>query len=364
MTRYNNVENCHLALATGDDAGGGSGLTAWRNADAEFIAGELIPSDLLLGWNNKLPNYVTTKGGARTSSRIADRHSTGRQEGLWKSKHAFQTSQFLFWLMQTTGTPTTENTPAGYNTHALTIGATNVPKWHGLNFEREGITSNELRYAMMGALPSDLVISCVEGSGAPEDRLATQEISIPYAFLKDGVTEIAPQTVRPADATGSTWKTWDHLIAGNGCGRDPSGLKYNGVNLEVDVLSKHLHFHRDYAFGPRDDTGHPVNGNLLGWDYYITMDVQPIGDLLYDVNKLKPEAYAGDLDDVFSFTSDATNDKISFTYDKMYLVPFDEENDYKKNIEGYTITLEPLDVTSSLTVVGIDNLNNNAYENP
>ena len=364
MTRYNNVENCHLALSTGDDAGAGSGLTAWRNADAAFIAGELIPSDILLGWYNKSPTYVTNKAGARSSTRVAERHSTGRQAGLWKSKHAFQTSQFIWWLMQTTGTPTTENTPVGYNTHTLTIGATNVPKWYGIHFEREGITSNELRYDLMGALPSDLVISCVEGSGAPEERLATQEISIPYAYLKSSASEIAAQTPRPADTTGSTWKTWDHLIAGNGGGRVPSGLTYNANQLEVDVIAKHLHLHRDYAFGPRDTNGYPINGNLLGWDYYITMDVVPTGNALYDLNRTKKESYAGDLDDIFSFTSDATNDKITFTYDKMYLVPFDEENDYKKNIEGYTITLEPLDTTSSLTVVGIDNLDNTHMENP
>lgn len=362
MTRYNNVENCHLALATGDNSGAGSGLTAWRNADAEYISAELIPCDLLLGWHNKPPTYLTNKTGARTSSRVADRHSTGRQLGEWKSKHAFQTCQFIWWLMQTPATPTNEGAPAGYNTHTLTKGTTNVPLWHGLNFEREGITSNELRYAMMGLLPSDLVINCVEGG--PEERLATQEITIPYSYLKDSVTEITPQTPRPADSTGSTWKTWDHLIAGNGAGRDPSGLKYNGNNLEVDVISKSLHFHRDTAFGPRDNTGYPINGNFLGWDYYIVMDVVPIGDALYDLNKVKKEAYSGDLDDIFSFTSDATNDKITFTYDKMYLVPFDEENDYKKNIEGYTITLEPLDTTSSLGVVGIDNLDNTHFENP
>ena len=46
------------------------------------------------------------------------------------------------------------------------------------------------------------------------------------------------------------------------------------------------------------------------------------------------------------------------------MVPFDEVNDYNKYIEGYTITLEPLDKDSSLTVTGIDNLDNTHFENP
>ena len=155
MTRYNEMKDCHVALSLGDDAGAGSGLTAWRNADAAFIAGELIPVDLLLEWSLITPTYETNKAGARTTSKVAERHSMGRREGVWKSKHAFQTCQFLWWLMQTAGTPTNEGVPAGYNTHTITIGASNVPKWFGIHFEKEGITSNELRYDLMGMLPSD-----------------------------------------------------------------------------------------------------------------------------------------------------------------------------------------------------------------
>jgi hypothetical protein len=262
--------------------------------------------------------------------------------------------------MQTAGTPTTENTPVGYNTHALTIGASNVPDWHGIHFEREGITSNELRYDLMGALPSDLVIKC----GESENYQAIQEITVPFAYLNTSAADIAAQTPRPSGSTGSIWKNWDHLITGNGAGRVPSGITYNTNQLEVDIIDVALHFHRNYAFGPKDVTGYPISGNMLGWDYYVVLDVIPTGNALYDLNKLKKESYVGDLDFDFSFTAQATNDKISFTYDKMYLVPFDEVNDYNKYFEGYSIILEVLDTTSSLTATGIDNLNDNAYENP
>ena len=361
MTRFNEITDCHMALSTGDDAGAGSGLTAWRNADAAFIAGELIPVDQMLGWYNKPPVKLTNKAGARSTSKVAERHSMGRQIGEWRSKHKFQTCQFLWWLTQTAGTPTVENTPVGYNTHTLTVGTSNVPKWHGIHFEREGIAANELRYDLMGLLPSDLVITCGE---SVENYKATQEITIPYAYLNASAADIAAQTVRPTGTTGSIQKDWNHLITGNGGGRVPSGITYNANQLEVDVINAQLLFHNDVSFGPRDNTGYPVDGNVLGWDYSIVLDVVPTGNLLYALNKVDKESYAGDLDFTFSFTADATNDKTTFTYDKMYLVPFDEVNDYDKWFEGYTITLEPLDTTSSLTVVGIDNLDNTHFENP
>ena len=203
MTRYNEMANCHMALATGNNAGDGLGLTAWRNADAAFIEGELIPNDLMLGWYLREPTYDTRRFGSMSTARTKDRWSASRKEGLWQSKHAFQTCQFIWWLMQTAGAPTTENVPEGYNTHALTIGATNVPDWHGIHFEREGITSNELRYDIMGVLPSDLVINCGESA---ENFKATQEITVPFSYLKSDASDITAQTQRAPGTTGQIWR--------------------------------------------------------------------------------------------------------------------------------------------------------------
>ena len=351
-----------MALATGDDAGGGSGLTDWINGKAVYIAGELISVDRFLGWSNKPPIKTTVDHGVMTSTKVRGRFSKDRQIGKWSSRHALQTAQFLFWIMQTTGTPTNEGTPAGYNTHTLTIGTPNVPDWHGIHFEREGISTKELRYDMMGFCPQDLVINC---SPDIEGQKATQEITIPYAYLNRAASDIAPQTRRPEQSTGSLWKTWNHLVAGNGAGKLPSGLTYNSNQLEVDVIDVSLKFHREiFIGGVPDVTGYYQVGLMLGWEFSVLLDVVPRGDLLYTVNNTNKEDYAGDLDYAFSFEADATNDDIDFDYDKMYLVPFDEDNDWKKTFEGYSIELKPLDETGVLTVVGIDNLNNNHYENP
>jgi hypothetical protein len=367
LTLYNEVIDSHIALSTGDDAGGGSGLTAWLNAYIDFIAAELIPADLFLGWNFTPNSKLTNKHGSMSTSMVSDRYSTKRKQGVWKSKHAFQTAQFIYWLMG--GCTTTEGTPAGYNTHVVTVKTGNVPRWHGIKFEREGIAANALRYAMMGLLPSDLTINCGE---KPETYDAIQEITVPYAYLNRAAANIAKQTDRPSGTIGSIWKDWNSLIVGNGAGKSANltGMLYNGNSLEFDHTHLSLQLHRNTKFtSPITHATTAISGTpsvgLMGLlDYKLIFDAQPIGNTLYDLCFVDKEDYAGDLDFDFYFKPDATNDNIRFVFDKMYMVPFDEVNDYDKYIEGYKITFEPLDRTSSLTVTGIDNLNNNHMENP
>lgn len=362
MTTYNEAKDSHMALATGDDSGGGSGLTDWINGKAVYIAGELIPTDRLLGWRNRPPVKITEEYGHMTSAKVKGRRSGKRQLGLWESMHDFQTPQLIFWLMQTTGTPTNEGTPASYNTYTLTIGTPNTPQWHGIHFEREGISSNELRYDLMGFCPYDIVINC---SPTMEEQKATQEIKIEYAYLNRGASDLAAQTRRPGDTTGSLFKTWDHLVAGAGAGKDVQGLTYNGNPLEIDVINVSIHLERGrFIGGMPDSTGYFQSGLMLGWKYSYILDVVPIGDALYDLNHVDKESYAGDLDYDFKFQADATNDYIRFNNDKLYLVPFDEANDWKQYFEGYSITLEPLDENSSLQVIGVGNLDNTHFENP
>ena len=305
-----------MALSTGDDAGVGSGLTQWDNAKAAFIAGELIPTDILIGWDNDPPVYTQTEIGQMSSGMVKHAITTGINFGTWKSKHQFQTVQFIYWLMQTEGAPTTENTPVGFNTHLLTIGATNIPDWHGIHFEREGIASNELRYDFMGFLPSDLIINCGQSK---DNRAATQEITIPYAYLNDSASDIAAQTPRPIGATGSIQKNWNHAIDGNGAGIAPSGLTDSGSQLEVDVKDISIKLHRDKTFG-RPVGGNFADGLMEIFDYSVVLDVVPQGNLLYAVNKADPSTH--DIDYVFSFPADATNDKITFNFDKMILKKF------------------------------------------
>lgn len=360
MTTYNEIKDSHMAIATGDDAGAGSGLTNWINAKAAFIAGELIPVDQLLGWSIEEIDK-TKRIGPMSTSQVDKRITTGWQERKWMSKHALQTCQFIWWIMQTAGTPTNEGVPAGYNTHTITITTSSTPIWNGIHFEREGITSNELRYDLMGLLPTDLEIYV---GNTKENFDAKQEITIPFSYLNSGASDIAAQAKRPEGAIGTKWKTWDALVNGNGAGNNPSGLTYNSNPLEVDVTNVRLKLNRKfYKFG-QFTAGIPYAGLLSAFDYSIILDVYPIGNLLYTLNKTDKASYAGDLDYDFKFLSDATNDYIRFNYDKLYLKPFNEANDWNKYLETYQITLEPYDYTSSLSIIGVDGLDNTHFENP
>lgn len=360
---YIDAGNSHMALSTGNDGGTGAGLTDWINGKAVFIEGELIPCDQLLSWSLTGPTYDTERGGSMTISRVGDRYSMGRRNGVWRSIHAFQTCQFIYWLMQTTGAPTTEGTPTDFNTHVLTVGATNIPDWHGIHFEREAIAENELRYDLMGFLPSDLVINCGQSK---DNWRATQEITIPFAYMNREAENITAQTPRPSGTLGTIRKDWDHLVTGGGGGESAllTGLLYNSLSLEVDVMRSSLHLHRGIEFGAPDATAYPIDGFMQSFDYSIELDVKPIGNALYDLNHVKKESYVGELDFDFYYNADDDNDKIRVQLDKMFLAPFDENNDYKKWLEGYTITLEPFDKTSSLTVTGIDGLDKKGFENP
>ena len=356
-------DNTHLALATGNDAGGGSGLTAWRNADAAFIAGELQPTDQFIGGSPiKFPKPKTEEIGALQATYISDRREAGRLRGSITLEFALQTAQFCWWLWQACST--TENTPVGYNTHAITLNAAQTPIWHGFHLERETPSDNlPRRVDMMGFLPKELRIRC-----DPSIFTAIQTLLVDFAYYKPGAAEIEPQTKRPALTIGSIKKNWSHLVAG-GLGENQTALTYGGTELAVAIKGITIILSRKNKFGIPDSDNFPAAGFLQGGKFSYELDIEPYDSAtlvdIFALNDLKKSAYASELDFDFSFIAQATNEKIRFNNDKMFLLPFDEMAIKREEwFEGYTITLEPLDDTSSLAITGIDILDNDHYENP
>ena len=356
-------DNTHLALATGDDAGGGSGLTAWRNADAAFIAGELQPTDQFIGGSPiKFPKPKTEEMGALQATYIADRREAGRLRGSITLEFALQTAQFCWWLWQACST--TENTPVGYNTHAITLNATQTPVWHGFHLERETPSKNITRRVdMMGFLPKELRIRC-----DPSIFTAIQTLIVDHAFYKPGASEIAPQTKRPALTIGTIKKNWSHLVAG-GLGENQTALTYVGTEIAVAIKGITIILTRKNKFGIPDANNYPAAGFLQGAKFSYELDVEPYDSAtlvdLFSLNDIKKSALAGDIDFDFKFEAQATNDYIRFNNDKLFMLPFDEMAIKREEwFEGYTITLEPLDDTSSLAITGVDSVNNNGFENP
>lgn len=356
------ADNTHIHLITGDNAGGGVGLTDWINAKAKFITAELQPTDQFIGGSFKFPKPKTEEVGALQATYISDRREAGRLRGALSLEFALQTAQFCWWLWQTCST--TENTPVGYNTHAITLNPSQTPKWHGFHIERETPSENITRRVdTMGFLPRDLRIRC-----DPEIFTAIQTLGLDFSYYKPGGDEVPPQTKRPASTIGTIKKNWSHLVAG-GLGENQTALTYNNTAVAVAIKGITIILNRKNKFGIPDSDNYPAAGFLQGAKYTYELDVEPYDSStlvdLFAINDLKKSAYAGDLDFDFKFLAQATNDYIRFNNDKLFLLPFDELAIKRTEwFEGYTITLEPLDTTSSLAITGIDGVDNDGFENP
>ncbi len=355
------ADNTHLHLATGDNAGAGVGLTAWLNAKAKFISAELQTTDQFIGGSFKFPKPITEEVGALQATYVADRREAGRKRGSLSLEFALQTAQFCWWLWQTCST--TENTPVGYNTHAITLNAAQTPKWHGFHIERETPSENITRRVdIMGFLPTELRIRC-----DPDIFTAIQTLGVDYAYYKPGADEVVPQTKRPALTIGSIKKNWSHLVAG-GLGENQTALTYGGVELAVAIKGITIILTRKRKFGIPDEDNVPAAGFMQGAKFSYELDVEPYDSAtlvdIFSLNDLKKSGYTSELDFDFKFEAQATNDNIRFNNDKLFMLPFDEFAVKREDwFEGYTVTLEPLDTSSSLAITGIDIEDKDGYEN-
>ena len=93
-------DNTHIALVTGDNAGGGVGLTDWINGKIKFITAELQPTDQFIGGSFKFPKPKTEEVGALQATYVSDRREAGRLRGSLNLDFALQTAQFCWWLWQ------------------------------------------------------------------------------------------------------------------------------------------------------------------------------------------------------------------------------------------------------------------------
>ena len=330
-------------------------LTAWRNAGVKLATGECITMDTFLSCTITLPNPVTSRFG-KQGKWVKGRNTIGRTRGGYYGTHRLQTVQFCWWIMQTTA-PTTEGVPASYNTHAITILESHTPKNLGIHFQQK-LTSEDIFWDLLGLLPSRLSISCSE-----KDVIARQEIEIPFSFAQTSGDDFE-KSDRAEGTTGTITKNWSHAVTG-GLGAGQSALLYNTASTECDIVGFRIVLTRGKSFHANDTNYYPTVGQLNDLDYYVELDVLTTGAALRAIMATEKEEYTGDLDLTFSLTADATNDKITFAFDKMYLVPQDKVLDAADfTPEQLTITLEPLDENSSLTVTGIDSLDDDHYENP
>ena len=328
-------------------------LTAWRNGDVKLATGECITPDTWLDAILTQPHELTTRQG-KPGQFVQGRYGSSFTNGFLRSTHRLQTAQFCYWLMQ--GCATTQNVPVGYNTHAITINESTTPLNFGYHIQSKG--PDNLLWDLLGITPSRLSISCSE-----YDRTAKQVLEFPYAFLQASSDDFT-KTVRPEGTVGTTTKTWDHAVDG-GLGAGQTVFDFDGTPCECDIIGFNIILDRSTWLGTRDGDGYATAGLMLDFNFSVQLEVIPTGDFLFDLVRTKKTGYLGaDLDLNFALIADASYDKITFDFDKMFMDSFDKNMTYGSRPESYTINLEPLDETSSLEITGIDGLDNDHYENP
>ncbi len=332
-------------------------LTAWRNGDVKLATGECIAADPWIDAIITQPHEITTRQG-KPGGYIAGRYGGAMTDGFVRSTHRFNTVQFCYWLMQTASDPTTEGTPVSYNTHALTHPTVQTPFDLGMHYQT-ALTGNNLYWDLLGVLPQRLTISCSE-----YDRTAKQVLEAKYAYLQSA-SDSFTKTARAEGTTGSITKTWDHAVTGGMGAAQTVLLGGTGAaaNTECDIIGFTINLERNTWMGTRDANGYATAGLMQGFNWSIQLEVIPTGDALFTLARTKKVDYS-DLDLTFSMTADATNDKITFDFQKLFMTNFDRSMSYSQRPESYVINLEPYDQTSTCAITGIDSLDNDNYANP
>ena len=190
---YYDRPNMHMSYAVGP-----ADLTAWRNADAILVTGELQEMDDMVEVNigNPLPvmeEYYPV-GTSRYGLKLLNK---GRTVGNLTTTHKGQTGRLIHWHMQACAT-----TGSDPYTHAMTLNTTQVPIFLGFHAEREFV-SKDRRYDMLGILPQEFHWKCPD-AGAVEQ---TSKMQVAYANKSGG--DIAKKTGNAKEVF-----TWDNLMQG------------------------------------------------------------------------------------------------------------------------------------------------------
>jgi len=321
------------------------GLTAWRNADVKLATGECVESPPWIDAIITQPHELTTRQG-RPGSYIAGRYGSSMVDGYVRANYRLTDAQLIYWLMQKC-TTTDDDPAAGFQTHTMATPDSTTPLDLGMHFQTS-LTDNNLYWDLLGLCPQRLTIKCSE-----YDRTAIQTLESQYAYLQAS-SDSFTKTDRAEGTEGTVTKTWDHFY-------DNFTFTYNSGSTECDIIGFTVVLTRNTWMGTRDANGYATAGLMLGFDYAIQLEVIPTGDQLFTLARTKKSSYAGDLDLVIQGTETA-NDKITLTFDKLFMTSFDRAMSYAQRPESYVINLEPLDQTSSLVPVGIDSLADDYYE--
>jgi hypothetical protein len=331
----------------------GTDLTAWDNAKAKLAVAELNALDWLYSASFIPTDPLTLKSNPMSSSHYYKRLFNKRHEGLYSSTHYLQTAILTYATMGACST--TEGTPDDHN---ITKGTTTTPINFAIHFEKEGTTSAP-RWDLLGFIPQALDIYVSE-----KQTTAFQTYTGLHAYTYHSADNLAePTKFTKAALPPLTWFDYKHASSN-------SDFTYNSGDINLDITSIHIHIGwLKYLWGAYSGEYRSAGYVQPPFDCYadlIARRTDAAGTDINDIVKLKPSAYAGDLDFIADFYR-AADHRIDYTFDKMY-IPREsfreitpEETEWHEKV---AFRVEFLDDTSSLVVDEQNELNNDYYENP
>lgn len=347
MVSYMARDGYYMAYACGVD------LTAWDNAQAAIIVGELNAMDWFIGANVTHTKPRTVNINPMSSTHYPKRLTTGVQRGRIMSTHYLQTGILSYAVM---GACTTAGGADPY-TKSITKKATEIPESFAFHLEKEGTTANR-RKDLMGVVPNNLNISVSES-----DPIARQTYTGQFAFTGAGGNLAQPTPFVQVTNPPLTWYNYKH-------GTGASEFQYNSGDINVDILGLNIEFGWSRAlFGVYDNAGYPTNGLVTPpFTTRITLDCLRIdaGDTdIETISDTDYASYAGDLDFIADFYVGA-NDYLKFDFQDMYVDPtsfeemFVSEGDW---FDGVRFDLVFKDESSTLAITDKSDLSKIYFEN-
>ena len=354
MAAYMARDGYYIASVQGDDAGGGTGLTEWDNAQALLVVGELKAMDWFIGANVIFAKPATININPMTSTHYPKRLTTGRKLGRITSTHYLQTSVLSYYVL---GVSTSVAADA---TRAITKDTDEIPLWVGFHLEKEGASANQ-RKDIMGVVPNNLNISCSE-----RDTVARQTYTGEFSYSTPAQATNLAQPTQLVQATHPPF-TWFNYRSASGT----SDFQYNSGDINVDIIGFNVNFGwQGSIFGTYDINGYPNNGYYTPpFTTRVTIECMykdAAGTDVQTISDLDHAAYAGDLDLIVNFYEDATN-YMEFTFDDMYIDPDSFEEVYQSEgdwFDGFRFDLVFRNESSSLALSSRDNLGDTYYANP
>jgi hypothetical protein len=337
---YYSFRDAYIAFAVGP-----ADLTAFRNADAALVVGELQAiDDPFVSGSITMDRFDEEEHDAWGSGNFHAKTTVKKaaKPGQFRFEFRCKTAMALYWAMG--ACTTTEATP---NTHAITPSTSQTPPFLAFHVEFESSTY-PIRYDLLGCYVTSLELQC------EDNGIATYTIE--GEFLK---SVAGADLAKPTAYTDRVYQFADAMTGG-------ITFTYNSNALNVLQRGFTFRVKNDHYVGGIDSGGYPSVVVLKKKEFEVDLTVSALGtngvaQNLYVTSKLALGDYAGDLLVTIKLQRSAT-DYIQVSLNKTRLLPFEWSVSTDDQFSS-DITLVHAD-GATVAIEAKDTYNNDYYENP